>query len=401
MSAADRRFTLRARLAVAFATLVSVTGALMLGGVYLFMRYVPSYALGPVVDLGLPSQLMTEDDTSTQPVSPLTNATGIGALAPVVSDTNDVFTLLLWVSLGVFVLLAAGGALAGWIIAGRMLRPLQAINRVAKSAASGDLNQRIASAGPHDELHDLADTLDDMLARLERSVGEHQRFAGNASHELRTPIATTQTLLDVALTDPELDLPTLRKTAERVREMNQRNREIVEALLALSDAEGGQLRRETIRLDELVSAAIEQEKPASVERGLTIQLATAPTTICGDPILLRQAVGNLVQNAVRHNVENGWITVIVDSTDNRARVRIANNGAVLAEDVIGTLTEPFVRGEGRVSGSRRGHGLGLTLANRVIEVHRGVLTVGPNDGGGLVVECSLPVSPNHPTSANS
>ncbi|MFJ2028509.1 sensor histidine kinase [Streptosporangium sp. NPDC087985] len=394
MSAGTRRFTLRARLAVAYAVLLSVTGALMLGVVYLFMRYVPSYSFEPLGSLRDLEGLASSPSVPADPVYPMSN-TNSTFMAPVVSSTNDVSTLLLAVSIGAFVVLAVIGAIAGWIIAGRMLRPLQAINRVAKSAASGDLGQRIGSDGPRDELHDLSETLDDMLSRLERSVGEHQRFAANASHELRTPIATTQTLLDVALAAPDLDLPTLRLTAERVREMNRRNRETVEALLALADADGGQLRRELVRVDELVHDALLMEQSASDELGLTVEVAATPAPVLGDPALLRQAVANLVQNAVRHNERDGRIRIVVEPSSAHVVLRIENTGAPLSEDVVATLTEPFVRGQGRVAGSRKGHGLGLTLARSVAEAHRARLIVQARDGGGLVVKVRFRAAPEN------
>ncbi|WP_424528042.1 sensor histidine kinase [Sphaerisporangium viridialbum] len=394
MSAGTRWFTLRARLAVAYTVLVSVTGALMLGVVYLFMRYVPSYSFEP---LGSLRDLKGSASSPLVPADPVYSISNTNStfMAPVVSSTNDVSTLLLAVSIGTFVVLAVIGAIAGWIIAGRMLRPLQAINRVAKSAASGDLGQRIGSDGPRDELHDLSETLDDMLSRLERSVGEHQRFAANASHELRTPIATTQTLLDVTLAAPDLDLPTLRLTAERVREMNQRNRETVEALLALADADGGQLRREPVRVDELVHDALLMERSASDELGLTVEVAATPAPVVGDPALLRQAVANLVQNAVRHNERDGHLRIVVEPSSAHVVLRVENTGAPLSEDVVATLTEPFVRGQGRVAGSRKGHGLGLTLARSVAEAHHARLIVQPRDGGGLVIEVRFRAAPEN------
>jgi len=393
MSSRARRFTLRARIALAYSVLLSITGALMLGGVYLFMRYVPAYSLSPVANLneaGVPAALTSAD---VEPATEGPTNTVPSFVSPVVNSTNDVFTLLLGVSIGVFVLLAVVGAAAGWVIAGRMLQPLQAINRVAKSAASGDLSQRIDSDGPHDELHDLSQTLDDMLARLKRSVGEHQRFAANASHELRTPIATTQTLLDIALTTPDLDLPTLRKTAERVREMNQRNRETVESLLALANADGGQLRKEPVRIDELAEAAVYTEHSGIDDAQLSVEAHTMPAAIIGDPSLLRQAVGNLIQNAVRHNNHGGDITIIVESSSTEILLRVENTGAALPDSVVETLTEPFVRGQGRVAGSVKGHGLGLTLARSVTEAHHGHLTLAARDGGGLIVDIRFPPTP--------
>ncbi|MEV8511032.1 HAMP domain-containing sensor histidine kinase [Dactylosporangium sp. NPDC051484] len=392
MSRGRRRFTLRARLAVTYAALLAVTGALMLGVVYAFMRYVPAYSLTPVASVGPLHDLATVAPEASAPASATpTNLNSVFA-TPEVNNANDLFTLLLAVSVGAFLILALIGALVGWIIAGRMLRPLQAINRVAKSAAAGDLTQRVGGDGPHDELRDLSETLDDMLARLERSVGEHQRFAANASHELRTPIATTQTLLDVALADPDVDLPTLRRTAERIREMNRRNRETIESLLALADAGGGQLRHERVRLDALVHDALRVEESAAEALGLTVGADLVPATIVGDPALLRQAVANLVQNAVRHNVRDGRIRITVDRTPAAVSLIVENTGAALSEDLVATLTEPFVRGHGRVAGPGRGHGLGLTLARSVSEAHHARLVLHTRREGGLIAEVRFPAA---------
>ncbi|GAA2601236.1 ATP-binding protein [Dactylosporangium fulvum] len=386
MTGKTRRFTIRARLAVAIAVLLAVIGALMLGVVYLFMRYVPLYSLTPMQGLEAPSSV---PQATTHPSAVISN-TDPAFAGPVISSTDDVFRLLLTASITAFVVLAVVGAIAGWVIAGRMLRPLQAINRVAKSAASGDLTQRVSGDGPHDELRDLAETLDDMLSRLERSVGEHQRFAANASHELRTPIATTQTLLDVALADPDLDLPALRRTAERIREINQRNRETIESLLTLADAEGGQLRQERVRLDALVHDALRAEESAAEALGLTVEAELVPATLTGDPALLRQAVANLVQNAVRHNVRDGRIRITVDRTSTDVCLIVENSGAALSEELVATLTEPFVRGHGRVAGPGRGHGLGLALARSVSEAHHARLVLQARDKGGLITEVRFP-----------
>lgn len=389
MTRRARGITIRARLALTYAALLAGTGALMLGVVYLFMRYVPTYMLGgPVRQDGAAA--------SASPVPTAVRATkaptiSISDLAsPVISNTDDVFRLLLVISVVSFLVLGIAGAVIGWVIAGRMLRPLQAINRVAKSAAAGDLSQRIGAEGPRDELRDLSETLDDMLARLERSVGEHQRFAANASHELRTPIASTQTMLDVALSDPELDLPALRRTAERVREMNRRNSETVESLLALADAEGGPLRHEPVRLDELVRDALRTEDDAVTTRALTVRTDLHPVVVSGDPVLLRQAVRNLVQNAVRHNVHGGELDVRVRSHPDRSVLTVANTGEVIPVAMVGTLAEPFVRGAGRVADGGRGHGLGLALVRSVAEAHQGRLHLAARERGGLTVTLELP-----------
>ncbi|GAA3522374.1 signal transduction histidine kinase [Streptosporangium album] len=177
--------------------------------------------------------------------------------------------------------------------------------------------------------------------------------------------------------------------------MNRRNRETVEALLALADADGGQLRRELVRVDELVHDALLMERSASDGLGLTVEVAATPAPVPGDPALLRQAVANLVQNAVRHNERDGHLRIMVEPSSAHVVLRIENTGASLSEDVVATLTEPFVRGQGRVAGSGKGHGLGLTLARSVAEAHHARLIVQARDGGGLVVEVRFRAAPEN------
>ena len=163
-------------------------------------------------------------------------------------DTNlfELLGSIMRSAVGVLALLVVLSGTVGWVLAGRMLRPLSSMNTAAKRAASGDLSQRLALAGPRDEIHDLADTFDHMLASLERSFSVHRRFAANASHELRTPLATTQTMIEVALSDPGASTEDLRRVLGRVLETNRSNRETIDALLDLADAQSGRLAREDV-----------------------------------------------------------------------------------------------------------------------------------------------------------
>ncbi|MCI0158777.1 HAMP domain-containing histidine kinase [Leifsonia shinshuensis] len=385
-----RHFTIRARLALTYAALLGGTGGLMLGVVYVFMRFVPTYELTSATSLTPTTPAATPDSIALQK-----SADGVTASVPalpVVSSTGELLNLLLTVSIAAFVVLGVVGATIGWIISGRVLKPLQRINSVAQRAASGDLRQRVDATGPRDEIRDLSDTVDDMLAKLERSFQEHQRFSANASHELRTPIATTQTLLDVALSDPELDLPTLRTVAERVYATNKRNIETVESLLDLAEAGSARGRHDDIDLTSMVRSALADESAAIAAAALTVTSDLSPAALTGDSVLVRQAVRNLVQNAVRHNVHGGTIELSTTTSHGETTLVIANSGPVLAPDVVESLVEPFVRGLGRTAERRgpRGHGLGLTLVKSVTDAHHGSLRISGRESGGLRIELTMP-----------
>ncbi|WP_317452927.1 HAMP domain-containing sensor histidine kinase [Streptomyces sp. CBMA29] len=385
------RMTMRARLTLTYATLLTATGALMLGTVYVFMRYVPTYAI-------LPSKL--EDGTSLpgvkatpSPVSPTSRDTDT-ASALHLSSASDILNTLLIVSAVVLVVLAVIGAVIGWVVAGRVLRPLAAINSAAKLAATGALDHRIGMRGPGDEVHDLADTFDDMLEKLDSSFQAHRRFAANASHELRTPLAANQTMLEVALADrepdPEAGYPELRKVAERVYRTNRRNIETVDSLLTLAEIGARGVRRDNLDLARIAADALRDLHDELDASGVRAELGLRPAAAVGDPVLLHRAVANLLQNAVRHNAAGGSLQVRTGpAPDGGAEVRVANTGPVVPEGTVASLTEPFVRGTGRTGGQRH-HGLGLAIVAAVAEVHDAALDIAANPGGGLTVTFALP-----------
>jgi two-component system sensor histidine kinase VanS len=310
-------------------------------------------------------------------------------------NESDILNTLLIVSVIILVLLVVVGARVGWVIAGRVLRPLQAINRAAKVASTGSLHHRVGLAGPHDEIQDLSDTFDDMLGKLDGAFKAYQRFAANASHELRTPLATTQTILDVALADPELDVDDLRKVSERVREMNHRNIETVEALLKLAELDQTPLLRDEIDVSALLRSVVDRLAHEIDAERLHVTVPDAPHGVRGDPVLIRQLLVNLVQNAVRHNQPGGTVHVTVEDHAEAGEVllRIVNTGDAVSPESIGSLVEPFFRTRGRTTQTRashNGHGLGLAIVSAIVKAHDGRLTMEANPGGGLTVEVVLP-----------
>jgi two-component system sensor histidine kinase VanS len=312
---------------------------------------------------------------------------GIGGVAPGRSDLLRVFVkYTAWALL----LLAFVGLGGGWIIAGRMLKPLTRITATARLVRDGSLEHRIGMPGRQNELAGLADTFDEMLDRLNEAFGVQMRFAANASHELRTPLAVTATMLDVALRDPHnQDYPAL---LQRLRITNDRAVGLTESLLRLADANAISAVAEPVALDRVVGATIAENADEADRRGVTITPQLWASSVFGDPDLLAQLATNLVQNALRHSGTAGSAVVFTGTDVQRDTVtlRVESTGAVFTALAAARLAEPFLRGAGRVSNGDRGYGLGLALVQGITEVHGGSLTIVPRDGGGLIITVELP-----------
>ena len=279
----------------------------------------------------------------------------------------------------------------GWLIAGRVLRPLRAMTATTRQISERNLNERLALAGPRDELKDLADTIDRLLARLEAHVAEQQRFAANASHQLRTPLAITQTILDVARSDPNRDDIDL---VERLQAVNTRAIDLTEALLLLSRADRGSFTREPVDLSLLAEETTETLLPLAEERGVTIETSGEMTRTIGSHALLLQLSTNLVHNAIVHNLPNhGTVWVSTSARPDGMELTVENTGKMLAPQMVSTLSEPFLRGEERVRADHAGVGLGLAIVESITQAHNGTLALGPRADGGLRATVRIPAAP--------
>jgi signal transduction histidine kinase len=205
------------------------------------------------------------------------------------------------IALAVMAVLAAG---LGWLVAGRVLRPLRVMAATARRLTEQNLGERFHLAGPRDELTDLADIFDTMLDRLQAAFDRERRFAASASHELRTPLATKQALLDVGLADTAASQASLRQMGERVRQVNHRNIAVVEGLLTLAGSEQGIQAREHVNLATVAADALDTAQPEAAAAGLHLQ-ALSPATITGDRAFLDRLTSNLIENAIRHNHPGG------------------------------------------------------------------------------------------------
>jgi two-component system sensor histidine kinase VanS len=384
--------TVRLRLTLLYSSLFLVSGAVLLAITYVLVRRASG------VDL------VVAGGSRHGPTGPraLTEALANPAVARYVrhsaeqqytralsAHTEDLHQLLVRSGIALAIMTVVSIAL-GWLVAGWVLRPLRAMTASTRQISERNLHERLALAGPRDELKDLADTIDGLLARLEAHVAEQQRFAANASHELRTPLAVTQTLLDVARGDPNRDDGEL---VERLHAVNARAIGLTEALLLLSRAERRSFAREDVDLSLTAEEATETLLPLAEELGVTIETSVEMTPTSGSRALLLQLSTNLVHNAIVHNLpDQGTVWVATSARPGVVELTVENTGETLAPEMISTLAEPFLRGDERVRAEHAGVGLGLAIVESITQAHDGTLTLTPRAAGGLRVTVRIPAA---------
>ena len=330
--------TARLRLTLLYAGTFLVLGTAVIGITYLLASRGTAIVARPGPGLGVQIKpldlLLARDD-------------------PVLQQHSADLQHLLRVSWVALAIAAIGSAVLGWFASGRVLRPLRDMAETARTISAGNLGRRLALAGPDDEFKQLADTLDDLLARLESSFETQRRFVANASHELRTPLTLERTLLQVALADPDASATTLRTTCEELLASGRDQEALLESLLTLATSERGLERREPLDLAVLADRVVTDRSRLD---GRSIEFVTdlVPSPTMGDPALIERLIGNLVDNAVRYNIAGGRVDVRT-APDGRASVlSIANTGPIVEADELERVFEPFARlGSGRAAAGRR------------------------------------------------
>jgi signal transduction histidine kinase len=289
--------------------------------------------------------------------------------------------------LAILAVLALG---AGWLLSGRVVRPLHAITASARHISASSLNQRLRVTGPGAEFTELGATLDDLFARLEASFEAQRRFVANASHELRTPLAAERALLQVALADPGASAETLRSACQEALALGEQQETLIGALLTLARGERGLETRETFDLALTVQKVIMDQQPEAERRGIRTGTRLSPAPVSGDPDLAECLVANLVGNAVRHNRPGGHAEISVTGDAGRAVLTVSNTGAAVPPAELDRLFQPFQRlGAERVRGTG-GHGLGLAIVRAIADAHDATVTATANSGGGLSVRVTFP-----------
>jgi two-component system sensor histidine kinase VanS len=352
----DRKpgLSVRLKLALSYAAFAVVAGGLLL------------MAVGAALVLNRPSGwiIMTTDDTYLVGM--------FKSFAPAAAAAMAVLVVF--------------GLVGGWFLAGRMLAPVDRMSEAVRLVGEGSLSHRVELPGRRDELRQLADAFDSMLAQLEAQVKEQRRFAANASHELRTPLAVTQSLLEVAQADPDSNTEEL---LERLWAVNARAIALTEALLTLSRAEQRAFTAEPVDLSLLAEEAAETLLPLAEAHDVAIDVSAEVALATGSRPLLAQMVLNLLHNAIAHNTRPGLVKVSAGAGGGVAVLIVENSGPELAPELVTTLTEPFQRGAERTHAAQAGVGLGLAIVKSIVQAHDGTLSLAARPGGGLKVTVHL------------
>jgi signal transduction histidine kinase len=306
------------------------------------------------------------------------------------SQRDATLSHLLQYSLATLAVVIGLAALAGWIVAGRVLRPVHKIAAAAREASANNLSTRVALTGPRDELRELADTFDEMLDRIQMTFDSQERFIANASHELRTPLMVMRTTVDVVLAKPVPTHADIRDMAHDIRIEVDHAEGLVEALLTLARNDRGLTVRDDIDLATIAEDVLDTTDPLDRRPHLSLE----PALATGDPVLLERLLANLIDNAMRHNIPGGDLWVTTSTAGGRPTVVVANTGPIIAPEAIDGLFEPFHRLNDRTT--RDGFGLGLALVASITAMHHGTVTAQPRPGGGLEVTVTMPSPPAQP-----
>jgi signal transduction histidine kinase len=401
------RTTVRWRLTLLYGGLFLISGAALLAITYTLVDNAAVFPQRSTLSFARPGQgldnqaavpnfqAVKPSQTIAKKVPPpiahlLRTRQGAKALGEIVVTQRvaDMHQLIIESALALAVMALISTAL-GWVVAGRVLRPLRTMTAAAQEISEENLNRRLAMQGPRDELRQLADTIDGLLGRLEGAFDAQRRFVANASHELRTPLTAVRALLEMVLSDPTATVATFRATCEQVLEESEQQEQLIEALLTLAQGQRGVARAETFDLGAVAGAVVDSREGMAAAHGLEMRSSLAPATISGDARLVARLVSNLVDNAIRHNVAAGRLDVTVRS-GGRATLTVANTGPVVPDEEIERLVQPFQRLSPDRTTHRDGLGLGLSIVAAIADAHDAQLALRARPGGGLEIEVDFP-----------
>ncbi len=284
--------------------------------------------------------------------------------------------------------------LTGWLVSGRMLRPIRTITRTARRISSTNLHERLALVGPEDELKELGDTLDELFTRLDAAFVAQRQFVANASHELRTPMTVERTLLQVALQNPKMTIAEWRSTASEVLASCEEQARLIEGLLTLASSESGLADSEPVDLAATVFATLAELQPEIEQRRIHMDVGTASAPLDGDPLLVERLVVNLLDNAIRHNSNDGQVKVVTGVEDGSAVLSVTNTGPPINPVDVERLFQPFQRIDPRRANYENGHGLGLSIVRAIVVAHHASIVAHALPDGGLSVSVTFPLAAN-------
>lgn len=382
LSSARPRWTVRLRLTLWYGGLFLVSGAALLIVTNVLVEW--AFAAGAAASAACHQPGVGCHVVSAQQ----TRAAVLQAHATLLSE--------LWsrsaVALGVMTLLSIA---SGWFVAGRVLRPVRAIMAAAQRISAANLGERLALTGPDDELKELGDTFDQLLARLEASFRAQQQFIANAAHEMRTPLARQQVISQVALADPAASIESLRAAHERVLAAGSEQQHMIDALLTLARGQAGLNKKEPFDLADVTERVLVSRQADARNRGLIVHQVLDPAPAAGNQALAERLSANLVDNALRHNVPGGRIDVSTRTAGRHAVLSIANTGPDIPAAALDRLFQPFQRMTADRTSHGEGLGLGLSIVHAIAEAHGAIVIADPLPEGGLSVEVVFPDPEDH------
>jgi signal transduction histidine kinase len=362
------RPTLRTRMAVMYAALICVSGIALIviiegaaPGVFSKRKYIQTPIQPGAIQAGHPS-----------------------------GRIQFIGSHMFWADVAALTIIAAFSLVLGWLIAGRFVRPLRSIITTARDISASNLHRRLGLRGRGDEFTELGETLDDLFTRLEASFDSQRHFIANASHELRTPLAAGRALLQVAITDPEPTVQTLLATCEELVELGARQEHLIASLLTLANSQSGLGQTESLDLAEITREAVLHRQQEAGRRGISLCATLDAAPASGDPSLAESLIGNLIDNAIRHNRPGGQVEISTALAGAGAAITVGNTGTLIPPDAVEYLFQPF-----RQLGSQRirhgeGYGLGLAIVRAIADAHGAAITASPRPQGGLDIAVIFP-----------
>lgn len=296
-------------------------------------------------------------------------------------------------SLGAVLALAVASGVGGYVISGVMLRPIRDITQVASEIGATNLTRRIAYQGPHDELKQLADTFDSMIARLEDAFERQRRFVQDASHELRTPLAAIRASIEVAEMEPEPNPEEYRELLQTVKTQTARLTRLTDDLLLLTAHEGVELEREPVAVRRLVELVAREVEPLAARSGVTLEVTVADDlAVLAHPDHLHRALTNLVDNAIKYGADGGRVLVGGRKEGKNVVIWVQDFGQGIPEEALPHLFDRFYRVDTARSRRDGGSGLGLAIVAELVRAMGGEVHVWSKLGAGATFDIRLPAA---------
>jgi len=368
---AFRRPTLRAQMTLMYGAVICASGVALIGVMHLLVPGLLGREVHKAVRPGLPGAVTA--GTPTRVPVPL-----------------PVGSTVFWGDAVTLVIMALVSLAAGWLIAGRFVRPLRSIITAAREISASSLHRRLGLRGRGDEFTELGQTLDDLFGRLETSFQAQRHFIANASHELRTPLTAGRALLQVALADPEPTVQTLRATCEELVELGDQQERLITALLALASSQRGIGQLECVDLADIAGDVLLTRHEEAERRGIHLHAALATAPVTADPNLAESVIVNLLDNAIRHNLPGGEAEISTALTTAGAVVSVSNTGPLVPPAAVQDLFQPFRRLGTERTRHGEGYGLGLAIVRAIADAHGAAVAAHARPAGGLVIEVTFP-----------